>query len=451
MMPRWPDWDGDDETHAGRDLKLDPWLFCSGPRLQEVAMDLFMDTEMRRPASPRRPRRDAENRRRLIVDNLVASLTSQALQPSVGRGLMVSTKNDPLTRYDRHDFPRQVVAEKVHALSETDWLILWPGSHHGPRSTINPSRKFKQRLAQSGITLDEVGRLVGGETIILKARAPDRSLPKPLIDYRDTAETRRLREELEAIRDFLTSADITVDGLPLAPYQLTRQFLIDSPQATPTFARHGRLYGGPWINMHRDQRYRLRIDGEELADLDFTAMFTQLAYLRAGAGLPEGDPYDGVPGLELSRIPDTRERAQRRQAIKQGLNALYSRQGRMSRMPHEIKEQLGPDWTGAKLEAALRERHAPIQHLFGIGIALDLAFIESNVLMCALRDLMANGVAALPVHDGIMVPVSKQDLALAAMRSASRAVVGVELPVKAKPLPRPALAGLRANNSPPMP
>lgn len=400
-------------------------------------MDIFIDTEMLRPASPRRPRRDAEERRRHIVDNLVAVLTSMALQPTLGRGLMVSTKNDPLTRYDRRDFPRQAVAEKVHALSEAGWLILEAGIHHGPRSTIKPTREFKQRLEQSGISMDDVGRLEGGETIILKARAPGRGSPKPLIDYQDTAETRRLRDDLEAVRDFLAAASITVDGLPLAPYQLTRHFLIDSPQATPTFACHGRLYGGPWINMHRDQRYRLRIDGEQLADLDFTAMFTQLAYLRAGAALPEGDPYDGVPGLELSRIPDPSERAERRQAIKQGLNALYSRQGRMTRMPHEIKKQLGPDWTGAKLDAALRERHAPIHHLFGIGIALDLAFIESNVLLRTLSDLMDQGIVALPVHDGIMVPISKQDLALAAMRNASRAIVGVALPVKAKPLPRP--------------
>jgi hypothetical protein len=400
-------------------------------------MDLFIDTEMLRPASPRRPRRDAEDRRRQIVDNLVASLANQALQVSPGRRLMVSTKNDPLTRYDRHDFPRQAVAEKVHALAETGWLILEPGAHHGPRSTIKPSRKFSQRLAESGIVPADVGRLVGGETIILKARAPGRGLPKPLIDYRDTGETRHLRGELEGLQDFLERANITVDGLPLAPYQLTRQFLIDTPQHVPTFARHGRLYGGPWINMHRDERYRLRVAGEELADLDFTAMFTQLAYIRAGAALPEGDPYDGVPGLELNRVADPVQRAQLRQALKQGLNALYSRLGRMSRMPHEIKLQLGPDWTGAKLEAALRERHSPIQHLFGIGIALDLAFTESIVLMRTLGDLMAQEVAALPVHDGIMVPISKQDLALGAMRNASRAVIGVELPVKAKPLPKP--------------
>lgn len=450
-MPWWPDWEGHDEPHSGRDSNHDPWLICSGARLQSIAMDLFMDTEMLRPSSPRRPRRDAEDRRRQIVDNLVASLTSQALQPGLGRGLMVSTKNDPLTRYDRRDFPRQVVAEEVHALSETGWLMLEPGAHHGPRSTIKPSRKLKQRLAQSGATLDEVGRLVGGETIILKARAAGRGLPKPLIDYRDTAETRRLRDELAGVRDFLQDADITVDGLPLAPYQLTRQFLIDSAQQLPTFARHGRLYGGPWINMHRDQRYRLRIAGEELADLDFTAMFTQLAYLMAGAELPEGDPYDGVPGLELNRVADPVERAQVRQAIKQGLNALYSRQGRMFRMPHEMKLQLGPDWTGAKLEAALRERHSPIQHLFGIGIALDLAFTESKVLMRTLRDLMAQGIAALPIHDGIMVPISKQNLALAAMRDASRVIVGVELPVKSKPLPRSGKTTRGTNNSPPMP
>jgi hypothetical protein len=104
-------------------------------------------------------------------------------------------------------------------------------------------------------------------------------------------------------------------------------------------------------------------------------------------------------------------------------------------MPHEVKELLGPDWNATRLAAAIRNRHAPIKHLFNTGIGLRLMFTESTILVRILLDLMAQGIPALPIHDGIMVPASKLQPAMLAMRRASREVLGSELPIKVKSSP----------------
>ena len=57
---------------------------------------------------------------------------------------------------------------------------------------------------------------------------------------------------------------------------------------------------------------------------------------------------------------------------------------------------------------------------------------ESEILMMVLCDLMKQDIPALGLHDGLLVPVSKTDIALQVMRTASKAVVGVVLPCTVK-------------------
>lgn len=54
-------------------------------------------------------------------------------------------------------------------------------------------------------------------------------------------------------------------------------------------------------------------------------------------------------------------------------------------------------------------------------------FTERRILMATLQRLMAEDVPALPMHDGIMVPRSKAELAKRAMEQASEQVAGERL------------------------
>lgn len=408
----------------------DPWLTCDGHHLAGLAAEVFEQCEALRPSATRRPRRDAVERRRRVSNNIIANLAVLVLRHPTTHGVAISARNDAITRYDRRDFPREVVSQTLTRLENLRLIHRREGSWHGSLTRIQPSYSLRTRIAAS-VGADEVGRSADGETIILRASGRRHGQPKLLIDYSETDETRVLRGEMSRINEALNAASITVDGIRSDPIHITRRFQIGGPQAAHTFDQHGRIYGGFWINMHRTERHRIRINGEVLADLDFTAMFTQLAYLKAGLPLPQGDPYGGFPGLDIVGNDPELTHA-RREAIKRGLNAFFFRTGRMERLPSEVKQLLGPDWTATRFAASARTRHAPIKHLFGTGLGIRLMFTESRILVKTLLDLLDLGIIALPIHDGIMVPVSRQQEALRVMRNASAFITGFELPVKAK-------------------
>jgi len=316
-----------------------------------------------------------------------------------------------------------------------------PGVHRITTTTVQPTETLRAMITTCGAAdASELGHIAGQETIILRAAVGKAGESKVLIDYTDTDETIRMRREMATINDYLAASELRVDGHPMLPVQLSRRFQIPDLRSPHTFDQHGRLFGtlhGPgafWINMKNTERHRITLNGEELVDVDFSAMLTNLAYCLAGAPLPTGDPYDGIEGLDLSADPS----GNRRDAIKRGLNALYFRTGRMMRLPVEVKELLGADWTAARFIDAVERRHPRIAHLFGTpGLGLRLLATESEIMVRFMLSMNSRGVGVLCVHDGALIPSSKQTLALQGMARASRLVVGRALPAKVTPLPRP--------------
>lgn len=86
---------------------------------------------------------------------------------------------------------------------------------------------------------------------------------------------------------------------------------------------------------------------------------------------------------------------------------------------------------------AVSRHHPRIAHLFGTDIGLDLMFAESQLLVRLLLLLQGDDIPALPMHDGIMVPVTAAERATRRMQEAALEVVGVALPVKQKPIRLP--------------
>lgn len=229
---------------------------------------------------------------------------------------------------------------------------------------------------------------------------------------------RRYREELRTINAFLASRAITLDCRPLAAFTLTRRFILKAPSDAPRFDLHGRLYGGPWQNLKSARRLFLRIDGERLAYLDYSAMHPRLAYARLGIELaPEDDPYADIEGL-------TREEA------KAGLNAVISHPAglHMRGLRGELRKEFHEGWTAKRLADAIAARHPMLVPLLEQGdLGLELMFLDSTILIAVLLRL-ANEftIAALPMHDGLMVPEPDAGLAKGIMEEEAKRLAGVE-------------------------
>jgi hypothetical protein len=180
----------------------------------------------------------------------------------------------------------------------------------------------------------------------------------------------------------------------------------------------GRLYDGFWETMRRPDRFRcLRIDGERVANVDFSSLYLRLSYLEQGLTPPEGDLY-AVQGYE-----DCRE------GLKAIATALLFADRPFRQWPHG-RSALFPKGTLLRdVTDAIKVTHVPISSLFETGIGHRLSFIESSILLEALFQLHNDGdgrgpICALPLHDSVLVARSRAEKAKAVMLDAFERVTG---------------------------
>lgn len=357
----------------------------------------------------------------MIVSSVIANLKLLHGNHRWGQYLAMDMKHTARTRYDRPGLG--IMPRVVEGMELAGLIMVHPPRPHVRRTGIEATGWLRAALMASEVPVADIGRAEGEEVIKLSARAGRDQYGSRLsvmVDYEDTEETLRLRTEMEEINAFLATQRIEVYGERQAAYKLTRRFLLRSPSDPRGFNLHGRLYGAFWISMPRALRGGLTVNGEPIADLDYASMFPRLAYARVGSEPPLGDLY-AIPGLEGYRP-----------GVKAGLSALLSTETEMTRLPHEVKEGLPAGWTASGFRKAVAEKHPALVPLFGKDIAMDLMFTESSILVAVLLRLARMGIAALPMHDGIMVASRHCEVAKKVMTELAAMRGGTSIPVVVK-------------------
>ena len=410
---------------------LDRWLTGKGrlEALAHVALAAIEDD-----ARPRRRRRRIDDlaRHEALVTTIIANLSYLIVSKHRPQRIAVplSKAKAKLGRYDRPGFG--LLATTLRELHGDGVLDLKKSTEPGRVSTIAPTRWLRRIVRDAKITFDDFER-VEGEEIIRLSRSewdyPAGTKHRELIDYRDTAETRRYRAEMQRINDHLATADLSfaADGGPLIDFAsrtLIRTFNLPPslPRGTICFDFGGRLFGGWWENLKKPKRQHIRINGEPVADLDFKNLFVRLAYHHAGLAPPS-------PGDDLYAVPDFKKH---REGIKKVLSAMLFAYKRLTRLPRDTKELFPEGTTAATVRAAIRAFHPALAGTFETGVGFSLMFTESQMLVAILLRLNAVGITALPMHDGIMVPVSKADQAAGVMGDVAKKLIGHRLPVVRK-------------------
>jgi len=337
----------------------DAWLYPRGPGL--VALTVTVSAAMAFGLSAP-TRSDARRNRELVTGNILTNLAGMVLTANYlpGRRLAISTAKGERSRYDRADWPKGIVSGVLDTMAAAGCIVRHPHVPHQHQTTIEPTLAFHRALQRHGVTLRDIGRRAGGETIWLMARTgedgfADQPAPKERRDYAETSDSRRYRGEMERINAHLNAADITLRGQHQGPIFLRRSFMQRhpdeprQPRRSPsrTFSLNGRLVGGFWDNLPREDRHLLRIDGQEVADLDFSSMFINLAYLRKALPLPfDPEAAYRIPGLEGHR-----------DGAKKGLLSLLSRRGPMKQLSAELRAMLPQGWTAKQFSAAATAHH----------------------------------------------------------------------------------------------
>lgn len=295
----------------------------------------------------------------------------------------------------------------VKAMADLDLVDLREGRSGKIRreqSRIRASDWFRDMMRQQCVSFDDLMRDTANEEVIIlkdrKLAVWPRTLYAESIDYRDTPDTMRMREEVRSINGWLQGADIcfVTDGEgDVHDRGLRRVF------NNRSFESGGRLLGGFWMqtSMGRDNWELLRnvrIEGDAVAVVGYSSMFLRLLYCEAGVQAPSGDLYAGIKELTDGEHP-----------YREGVQRLLSMLMFRDELPRQASKELRladvlPKGVKVKtMVAAICNLHSAVAHLFGTKIGHRLFKRESDILVRVLHRCRDLGIVALPVHDAIIV------------------------------------------------
>jgi hypothetical protein len=273
------------------------------------------------------------------------------------------------------------------------------------------------RIEAAGIGLTDLGREATDEVVILKSAREGLWDGGEWIEYEDTETTRRYRDEMRRINRWLEQADIKFDAdacedriIDDTDRRLRRYF------NNGVFDQGGRLFGGFWLNLSRQERREgITINGESIVTLDYSQMAPRIIYGMVGVDPSDGDAYT-LPFFERHRS-----------GVKKVFNALLYSTKPLERLPQGSKALLPRNTKIGEIVTRLEARHPAIKHRFCAGIGYRGMFVESTILIGTLLDLIERGIVALPVHDALIVPQSAASVVTSVMLEVFQSITGCPL------------------------
>ncbi|MFM0662695.1 hypothetical protein [Paraburkholderia sediminicola] len=281
----------------------------------------------------------------------------------------------------------------------------------GLQTTFRAAPALLQKLSPLELSWADFGSSAAEEVIILKEAREDYWAKRKRLQYEDTAQTNRYRDEMRSINAWLEEADIQMSvyrpEINLANRRLRRCF------NNGRFDQGGRLFGGFWQGMDKDERRDLLIDGDSAVELDFSQVGPRIIYGMAGAAF-ERDAY-AVPGFERHR-----------EGIKKVFGAMTHADAPLASFPKKTKDLFPASMKIADVCGAVQRHHQPITDHFYTGVGMAAMFTESQIMVAALLRMKEAGITALPVHDAVIVAESSAAAAEAIMLDVFHQCTGVQ-------------------------
>jgi len=248
------------------------------------------------------------------------------------------------------------------------------------------------------VTSERTGKNKNGKAVTFKT--------KKLKKYKDDANTKRMRNNLEIINgclkrhwsDLHLSDDEWVklqrslvgnEEYDYSPIRLHRQTIRRIFNST-NFDIGGRFYGGWWQNIPSAYRGLITIDGKRTIEFDYGRLHPTILYAKKGLILSE-DAYDIGVGTGNEH----------RDVIKQLFNAMVQMKEPQDSPPKVKFSQTGKTWK--ELRSLIVEKHEPIKDSFFCGMGNKLQYADSQIAEKVMLHFARQDIPVLPVHDSFVV------------------------------------------------
>jgi hypothetical protein len=187
------------------------------------------------------------------------------------------------------------------------------------------------------------------------------------------------------------------------------------------FSQGGRFYGGFHLELLRNLRKHILINGEPVAEPDFSALHIRMLYHLEGIDYRE-DPYtvlcDSKEDRKVFKI-----------VFLVAINAETQRKG-IHGIQKELEENGIPFdtdyWNLKRCLKRVKNVHGPIAKYLNTGVGLKLQNLDGQITDLILKTLTREEIPVLPVHDSFIVRERDKDRLIEVMKSSYYRVMGYE-------------------------
>ena len=346
-----------------------------------------------------------------LVANLVSNYGSDPDRYTIyGR----DDKDYPAQRYNPFEIKLRgaiAVADGLEELGYAENHIgfkLWK-YYYGRKSRIRATPKFIDMLEQrTGLTPDHIKKYDIPELVVLRAKGEKRGKLKRDIDYPETHQIKRMRDQLKSYNKMLDAAEITINPSFELPDGSSHNLNNKSYHRVfnrGSFELGGRYTGPWWQNASKAIRGQILIEGKSTVECDYKAQHVHILYHLAGVSYfdlhgESDDPY-AVEGYG----PEHRDLF-KKTFLK--LTGVKNRKGLNIGMGQWVATE--PNYKGIdhkSASSAFITKHRSILPLlyrkYDKNLSLKLQNLDSRISEHIITELLNDGIIALDIHDSFIV------------------------------------------------
>ena len=234
------------------------------------------------------------------INSIISNISYVFLRWRCNVPIAVSRRTSISPAHTNIYLPSKTFIRCLDLLETCGFLNQSIGRRHGERTTIEATATFRAALEASGLSFSCFRECDSRPLVVLrrsKQGKPGQKRRREPVPIQLRPEVPMMSIQVDRLNGFLRASDIRFDNdrvLPLVDDSrrtLVRYFTIRDKQEI-RFDQGGRLFGSAfWLALKSDRRSSIRINGEPVADLDFSNLGPRIAYhLEAVMDLSAGRP-----------------------------------------------------------------------------------------------------------------------------------------------------------------
>jgi len=282
---------------------------------------------------------------------------------------------------------------------------------------IRALQKLIDVINKHKLNINTVDVLPDTECIIMKVNKGNRNVA---IEYEDNDEIIKQRQILTAYNNLLKVTHIDCvnvgkDGVKIGrsnyPILINQQnkfirriFNLDEDN----YALGGRYYGGFYQGMNKEWRKKIKINGLDCTEIDYSGMGIKILYSLNKIEIDEKDPYDLTGYYKHPTLNNEDLRPLLKHILIIMLNCKSKPQavGRITADVNDEDKGFPTDINVKQLMDAFAERHKPIKKLFYKSMGKLQMRLDSDVCELIIDYFTSNGIPVLTVHDSFVTDVA---------------------------------------------